>query len=157
LACTAFACAAPWQHPLYLANGGHWPVRMAVTIENPTDTAVAGEPVGVPVDALAGQRAESLRVCDAAGVDGPVSTIQLEQVREGLEDYEALALLAELVEKAKQAGKPCDAGERALAMARDLVTIPNAGGLRSTEILPDPARIPAIRKAVNAALVGLLQ
>ncbi len=42
-------------------------------------------------------------------------------------------------------------------MARDLVVIPNAGGLRSTEILPEPDRIPAIRKAVNAALVELLR
>jgi hypothetical protein len=89
------------------------------------------------------------------GVDGPVSTIRLEQVREGLEDYEAIMMLAELVEKAKAAGKPCAAGEKALAMARDLVTIPNAGGLRSTEILPDPDRIPVIRKAVNAAIVKL--
>jgi hypothetical protein len=90
------------------------------------------------------------------GVDGPVSTIRLEQIREGLEDYEALSLLAEWAAKAKQAGRPSPAAERALAMARDLVTIPNAGGLRSTEILPNPDRIPAIRKAVNAALVHLI-
>jgi hypothetical protein len=89
------------------------------------------------------------------GVDGPASTIRLEQIRQGLEDYEALALLAQLAAKAKQAGRPAAAAERALALARDLVTIPNAGGLRSTEILPNPDRIPAIRKAVNAALVQL--
>jgi hypothetical protein len=89
------------------------------------------------------------------GKDGPVSTIRLEQVREGLEDYEAMAMLAELVRKAKEQGKPIAAAERALAMARELVAIPNAGGLRSTEILPDPGRIPAIRKAVNAAIVQL--
>ncbi|MCX7825020.1 MAG: DUF4091 domain-containing protein, partial [Verrucomicrobiae bacterium] len=89
------------------------------------------------------------------GVDGPVSTIRLEQVREGLEDYEALAILAELVEKAKAGCKPCVDGEKALAMARELVTIPNAGGLRSTEILADPDRIPAIRRAVNAAIVEM--
>jgi hypothetical protein len=91
------------------------------------------------------------------GVDGPVSTIRLEQVREGLEDYEAIAMLSERVEKAKAAGKPCAAGEKALAMARNLVMIPNAGGLHSTEILPDPDRIPAIRKAVNAAMVRLMK
>jgi len=90
------------------------------------------------------------------GVEGPVSTIRLEQVREGLEDYEAMALLAELAGKAKQAGRPAAAAERALKMARELVAIPNAGGLRSTEILPNPDRIPAIRKAVNAALVELV-
>jgi len=88
------------------------------------------------------------------GTNGPVSTIRLEQVREGLEDYEALAMLSEL---AKKAGKRNGAGERALAMARDLVTIPNAGGLRSTEILPDPDKIPKIRKAVNAAIANMLK
>lgn len=86
-----------------------------------------------------------------------MSTIRLEQVREGLEDYEALALLANLVEKARTSGKSCTAGERALALARELVTIPNAGGLRSTAILPDPDKLPTIRKAVNAAIVGLLK
>ena len=91
----------------------------------------------------------------AVGVEGPVSTIRLEQVREGLEDYEAMTMLAELAAKAKEQGRSTAAAERALAMARDLVTIPNAGGLRSTEILPDPGRIPAIRKAVNAAIVQL--
>lgn len=90
------------------------------------------------------------------GVDGPVSTIRLEQVREGLEDYEAMAMLAELVSKAKEQGKSVAAAERALAQARELVTIPNAGGLRSTGILPDPDRIPMIRKAVNAAIVQLI-
>jgi hypothetical protein len=89
------------------------------------------------------------------GVDGPASTIRLEQIRQGLEDYEALAMLEELAAKAKQAGHAVPAAERALAMARELVTIPNAGGLRSTEILPNPDRIPAVRKAVNAALVQL--
>ena len=93
----------------------------------------------------------------AVGVDGPVSTIRLEQVREGLEDYEAMAMLAELVEKAKKSGRPAGAGERALALAGELVLIPNAGGLRSTDILSDPDRIPAIRKAVNAALVELMR
>jgi len=92
----------------------------------------------------------------AVGVDGPVSTIRLEQVRDGLEDFEAMALLAEAADKAKKAGRPVAAAERALALAGELVTIPNAGGLRSTEILPDPERLPAARHAVNAALVQLL-
>jgi hypothetical protein len=91
------------------------------------------------------------------GRGGPLSTIRLEQVREGLEDYEAMTMLAELAAKAKAAGKSTIAAERALAMARELVSIPNAGGLRSTEILSDPDRIPQIRKAVNAALVEVVE
>lgn len=59
--------------------------------------------------------------------------------------------------KAKQVGRAVASAERALAAARDLVTILNAGSLRSTQILPDLERIPAIRKAVNAALVELVQ
>lgn len=90
------------------------------------------------------------------GVDGPVSTIRLEQVREGLEDFEAMALLAGAAEKARKAGRSVAAAERALALADELVTIPNAGGLRSTEILPDPERLPTARRAVNAALIQLL-
>ncbi|MCX7887567.1 MAG: hypothetical protein N3B01_09995, partial [Verrucomicrobiae bacterium] len=61
--------AAPWHHPLYLGNGGFWPVRLAVTIHNDSTNSVAGEPVVVPVGALAGHRAESLRVCNAAGIE----------------------------------------------------------------------------------------
>jgi hypothetical protein len=90
------------------------------------------------------------------GLDGPASTIRLEQIRQGLQDYDALALLAELAAKAKEAGRPSAAAERALALARDLVVIPNAGGLLSTEILPNPERIPETRKAVNAALVRVI-
>ncbi len=93
----------------------------------------------------------------AIGVEGPVSTIRLEQVREGLEDYEAMAILAGLVAKAKPASAAAKAGAAALAQAKELVAIPNAGGLRSTEILPNPDQIPAIRKAVNAAIVRLMR
>ena len=76
---------------------------------------------------------------------------------DGLEDFEAMALLTGAAEKARKAGRSVAAAERALALAEELVTIPNAGGLRSTEILPDPERLPAARRAVNAALVQLLR
>jgi hypothetical protein len=72
------------------------------------------------------------------------------------EDFEALALLEEAVGKARKAGRSVPAARRALALAGELVTIPNAGSLRSTEILPDPERLPAAHRAVNAALVQLL-
>ncbi len=89
------------------------------------------------------------------GVDGPVSSIRLEQVREGLQDYEALRLLSERVEIGRKAGRSVVNGEKALALARSLVVIPNAGGNRSSEILPNPDRVPAVRRAVNDALVEL--
>jgi hypothetical protein len=61
------------------------------------------------------------------------------------------------MDKAKKAGRSTAVGERALALAKGLVVIPNAGGTRSTEILPDPNQIPLIRQAVNAAIVELIQ
>ena len=64
-------------------------------------------------------------------------------------------MLSDLVGKAKQSGHPSVPGEHALSLARDLVSIPNAGGLRSSEILPDPDRVLAVRHEVNAALVEL--
>ena len=68
-----------------------------------------------------------------------------------------MTLLAQLSGKAKKEGLSTKAADRALAMARDLVTIPNAGGLRSTDILSNPDKLPAIRKAVNAAIVDLMR
>jgi hypothetical protein len=41
-------------------------------------------------------------------------------------------------------------------MAGELVAISNAGGLRSTEILPDPERLPSARRSVKASLIQLL-
>ena len=46
-------------------------------------------------------------------------------------------------------------GKAALDRARDMVTIPNAGGCRSTEILPDPDVVPAVRRAVAEQIVRL--
>ena len=42
-----------------------------------------------------------------------------------------------------------------MATVKDLVTTSNASGPRSSEILTDPDPIPAIRMAVNAALLNL--
>jgi hypothetical protein len=87
------------------------------------------------------------------GVEGPVSSIRMEQVREGLEDYEAIRTLQDLATKA--GGARAAAAARALDAARALVTIPNAGGLRSLDILPDPAAVARVRHAVNEAIADL--
>lgn len=90
------------------------------------------------------------------GVDGPVSTIRLEQVRQGLEDYEAIGLLQTKLEAARAKGVSVTRAEQALAAARELVSMPNPGGYRSTDILPNPEWLPAVRHAINEALVELL-
>lgn len=89
------------------------------------------------------------------GHDGPVSSVRLEQAREGVEDYEYLYLLRELVARAKAASKDTTQAERALEMAGELVAIPNAGGRYSTEILPDPDAVFEVKEAVARAVEAL--
>jgi hypothetical protein len=85
----------------------------------------------------------------------PVSSIRLEQAREGAEDYEYLYLLRDLVAEATAAGASTGAVEAALRAADELVAIPNAGGKYSTQILPDPSAILAVREKVAAAIEDL--
>jgi hypothetical protein len=72
---TAAAEPIPWQHPLYLPGDGYWAGRVSVTVANDGDFPLEGRPVVVPIgDAagqlpLAGSRAESIRLVDAAGVE----------------------------------------------------------------------------------------
>jgi len=89
------------------------------------------------------------------GHNGIVSSVRLEQAREGVEDYEYLYLLRSLIAQAKSAGRDTSAGEKALALASQLVTIPNAGGRYSTKILPNPDAVLAVREAVARAIEGL--
>ncbi|MGQ9503691.1 MAG: glycoside hydrolase domain-containing protein [Thermogutta sp.] len=90
------------------------------------------------------------------GYSGLVSSIRLEQAREGVEDYEYLRLL-----KTASEGLPItDPGrQRAvniLATAAQLVPIPNAGGRYSTKILPNPKLLDEIREEVAQAIEQIL-
>jgi len=87
-----------------------------------------------------------------AGHPGPVSSVRLEQAREGVEDYEYLYLLKALIAKAKAAGKDTLQAEQAMAQANRLVIIPNAGGRYSSKILPDPEAVYAAKEAVAKAI-----
>lgn len=85
------------------------------------------------------------------GVDGPISTIRLEQARDGAEDYEYLFMLREI---ANGEGARASAARRVLEKAAAMVPIPNAGGRYSSRILPDPDTVPAWRRAAAAILEG---
>jgi hypothetical protein len=89
------------------------------------------------------------------GHAGAVSSIRLEQAREGLEDYEYLYLLRHAVDRGKQRGADVTVGEAALAAADGLVEIPNAGGKYSTRILPDPDAVFTVREQVAKAIEAL--
>jgi len=89
------------------------------------------------------------------GVDGPVSSIRLEQAREGIEDYEYLYLLDQLIAEAKKRGIATRRAERVRAEAAELVSIPNRGGRYSTSLLPDPGAVPRLRAQVARAIERL--
>jgi len=88
------------------------------------------------------------------GLTEPMSSLRLEQAREGVEDYEYLRLLRELIARAQAAGQNTAALEAALTQAQELVSIPNAGGKLSTQILPDPDAIFRAKEAVAAAIAA---
>jgi len=89
------------------------------------------------------------------GAEGPLSSVRFEQAREGVEDYEYFYLLKQRIEAAKKKGKDTASAEAALEKVKGLVTIPNAGGLRSTEILPDPDAVFEIRRRAAEEIVKL--
>ena len=89
---------------------------------------------------------------DPIGHDGPVSSIRLEQAREGVEDYEYLYLLRQAMAQAKARGADTTLGQQALARADRLVTIPNAGGRYSSKILPNPADVYVVKETLGAAV-----
>lgn len=83
------------------------------------------------------------------GVEGPVSTIRLEQARDGAEDYEYLRLAKQLADKG---GPRAKAAQAVIEDAAGLVSIPNAGGRYSSRILPDPDVVPALRRRIAEAI-----
>lgn len=86
---------------------------------------------------------------------GPVSSVRLEQAREGVEDYEYFHLLQQRIDAAKQAGRDATAAQAVLNEATALVTIPNAGGRFSTSLLPSPEKLQVLRAKVARAIESL--
>jgi hypothetical protein len=89
------------------------------------------------------------------GHPGLVSSIRLEQAREGVEDFEYLYLLRRLIGEANRAGRDTTEAQKAMRQAADLVTIPNAGGLQSSKVLPDPGAVYRVRESLAAAIEKL--
>ncbi len=84
-----------------------------------------------------------------------VSSIRLENAREGVEDYEYLYRLKSLVDQAKETGRDVSKAEAALEAAAQLVEIPNAGGRYSSKILPDPEKLLQARFQIGQAIETL--
>ncbi len=86
---------------------------------------------------------------EPVGVKGPVSSVRLEQAREGIEDYEYFSLLQQRIAEAKKRGHSVAEAEAALAKALALVEIPSAGGYRSTDLLSDPGQVRRVRRQIG--------
>ncbi len=86
------------------------------------------------------------------GVRGPLASIRLALAREGLEDGEYLHTLSDLVSQLGDRSDTVPEAAEALALARELVPIPNDGGLRSSLVLPDPTRVGEVRSRLAAAI-----
>ena len=91
-----------------------------------------------------------------ASFPGPVSSIRMEQAREGCEDYEYLHLLRSLLVKSESVAVDSAEAAQAAQTAAGLVAIPNAGGRYSTKILPDPDAVFRTKEAVAAAIERLI-
>ena len=91
------------------------------------------------------------------GHAGPVSSVRLEQAREGVEDYEYLHMLRALLARAESGSAAAARGQSALDQAASLVPMPCAIGRYSTQILPDPDALLRVREAVAQAIEGLLK
>lgn len=84
-----------------------------------------------------------------------VASIRFEQAREGVEDYEYLYLLRELIAKSPASVEKIAAAREVLEEARSLVESPTATGRFSSKILPDPKRLEEVRTRLAQAIIEL--
>jgi hypothetical protein len=87
---------------------------------------------------------------DEIGVSGPVPSIRLIAIREGVDDFEIFNALKPYADQ----GDP-DARE-ILDIVNSLVIIPNPGGMLSTSFMPDPAAVCNARVMAGEILDRLL-
>lgn len=87
------------------------------------------------------------------GVDGPLSCIRLENIRDGLEDYEYLYILAERVKRVAEL-PPNAARDEFLKNARALLAIPDSLVRTVVEYTTDPAELSAWRFQMAKAIVA---
>lgn len=85
-------------------------------------------------------------------LEPPVTSIRLEMLRDGVEDYEYLVILRDLIERAEAEGVSAD-----LDAYRGLLETPAEITVSTTEFTWDPAPIEAHREKIARAIVALRQ
>ncbi len=78
------------------------------------------------------------------------SSVRLEAIRDGVEDYAYYTLLEKLANETDDA-----AAKKILEDVKALVFIPNAGGRKSEHLLPQPERLSELRRQVGEAIARL--
>ncbi|MGA2616909.1 MAG: hypothetical protein ABSF26_04810 [Thermoguttaceae bacterium] len=82
-----------------------------------------------------------------------LETIPFDRI--GLYQDAYLYLLREAIARARRCGRDVAAAEHVLADAQRLVEIPNAGGLQSGRVLPDPDAVLRVKENIARAIEGL--
>lgn len=98
----------------------------------------------------------------ALGTDQIISSVRLEQAREGVEDAAYLKRLKKEIERVSTCGqlsrqerKTLENAERTWSRALDLVSIPSAGGRYSSRYLPYPEEVDEVKTLVGKWIVAL--
>jgi hypothetical protein len=87
-----------------------------------------------------------------AGPDGPVTTIRFENIRDGLEDYEYLFTLADVVKQV--AAKPANLQRtQFIQEARDLLSVPDDVVESSSRYTNEPRRVYDLRQKVATMIL----
>ena len=87
---------------------------------------------------------------DEIGITGPIPSIRLIAVREGVDDFEIFNALDEFAKKGNQDAK------EALDLVRSLVIKPHTGGMLSTSFMPDPNAVSYSRILAGETLDRLI-
>jgi len=87
-----------------------------------------------------------------AGPDGPIPTIRSENIRDGLEDYEYLKLLEDLV-TTLQGGWPPPEQLAWISSAQQLLAVPSNLVASTTSFTRDPAALESYREQLAAAIL----
>ena len=91
------------------------------------------------------------------GIDGPVSTIRLENMTDGLEDYEYLWVLRDLADKLERSSlADTQQGAVALQKARRCLEVPPSTVETLTWFTQDPAEVERVRSNIAEAIEALL-
>ena len=89
------------------------------------------------------------------GVEHLVAAARLKQARDGIEDFEYMTLLRQLIERGDEKGADVGRAQAALDNALELVTIPCADGRYTTGYVSDPDAILEIRHEIALAIEAL--